>query len=149
MKKFIAIGIFFVSLNSFSCYSAQAHDKRMHDVQITRLDALLKSQLNFNDEQISYFTDQLLKSAELEALLTPELPTYICKGEEKIVLPTKILIVIARVLNFQRLCNGTYNDQVVQNEQRIIESHWTQYPDSDIRKITHDQGFYFTFDDTK
>ncbi len=131
------------------CVASYRHERNDHklprDAQIQKLDALLKSQLHLNDEQVSRFIDQLLRSA---SELTPTLPTSICiNEEEKIVLPAKILILARNIINYERHINGTWNWRLMQEEERIIEAHLAQNPDSDVR--ANEYGVYSTWDDKK
>ncbi|HSW76065.1 MAG TPA: hypothetical protein VLG50_03420 [Candidatus Saccharimonadales bacterium] len=121
----------------------------VRDAEIRRLDRMLKRQLHLNDQQVSSFTNQILSFASREPLVVDAtLPIHISlKDDEKIVLPTKVLILTASVINMQRRVNGTCNYRLQQEEERIIERHLEQNQDYfGIRKITHDWGFYYTFD---
>jgi hypothetical protein len=129
---------------------SKTNDRLFRDSRVRELDALLRSKLSLNDEQVSSFIRQLSRCAGLEPLImhTPTLPSHICiKEGENVVLPTKVLIAAAHVVNAERLLNGTWNYRLQQQENSVIEQHLARNPDSDVRKVTSEHGFYFTFDD--
>ncbi len=116
----------------------------IRDSQIKKLHTKLRSEFDLNKQEISNFTNELLRCA---AVPTLTIPSDIYVQGIKVFLPTKILIIAAEVIDMQRRLKGTWNFELQQQEQRFIESHLAQNPDPDVYKVAHDQGFYFTFDD--
>lgn len=125
-----------------SAFTRRNNDKLAKDVQVRRLHALLKSELNLNETEIAQFDRLLNRSASLEPMIMREqvLPTHIVikEGTSPVPLPAKIVIVSAAVLNLERLAKGIWNFKWKQQEERAIEEHLAQNPDPEVRKVTHE-----------
>lgn len=134
-----------------SDFDRKQNDKLFYEARLKELDALLTSQLHLDETQIGRFHRMLDRSASLEPMImgTPTLPTKVVikEGEEPVVLSTKMVIACASVLNAARLWKGIWNFNLKQHEARIIEAHLAANPDPEVRKVTNEYGFYFTFDD--
>lgn len=115
-------------------WEAEEQDRVSRNANIRRLHELLRLKLSLDYEQASDFTEQLLRSDSLESLIamTSEFLRHIGKqGQQQIALPKEVLIVAAAVLNDERHRKGTWNHQLSQQEQRIIQAHLVKNPDSE------------------